>query len=336
MTTGRIAARPKSRPWTGVATWFGTRSREVPAELLGSFRFAAVDSPRFPCVGDWALVQYANAGALAVVCALLPRKSLLRRKAPYRTIDYQPIAANVDTAFLVQSCDANFNPRRLERYLVMALEAGIEPVVVLTKSDLLPPDDVRQRVDSLRQAHLQAEVLTVSCQTGEGVEQLRRLLLPRKTYCLLGSSGVGKSTLVNLLLGSEAIATAPVRAFDGKGRHTTSRRQLVVLEGGALLIDTPGMRELGAMGVSEGIEAGFADLTELAGQCRFRDCTHQQETGCALRAAVERGEVEAGRVESYLRLSRESEYHEASSAERRSRERAFGRHIRQVMKDRKK
>jgi ribosome biogenesis GTPase len=147
---------------------------------------------------------------------------------------------------------------------------------------------------------------------------------------------VGKSTLVNLLLGAEALATAPVREYDGKGRHTTARRQLMILEGGALLIDTPGMRELGAIGVGEGIEAGFADLTELAGQCRFRDCTHDQEPGCAVRAAVESGEVDRGRFESFLKLSRESDFHEASYAERRRRERAFGRHVRRVMKDRPK
>lgn len=308
---------------------------EVLADIAGRLRYTADDSLSYPCVGDWVLVQLANQRQLAIIHDLLPRKSLLRRKAPFRTIDYQPIAANVDVAFLVQSCDANFNLRRLERYLVMVLEAGIEPVILLTKSDLMPGGEVQGLVDGVREANIQAEVQVLSSRTGEGIEGFRRSLTARRTYCLLGSSGVGKSTLVNLLLGVEAFATAPVRAYDGKGRHTTARRQLAILEGGALLIDTPGMRELGAMGVGEGIEAGFADLTALAGQCRFNDCTHRQEVGCAVRAAVERGEIDAGRYESFLKLSRESDYLEATYAERRRRDRAFGRHIRRVMKDHK-
>jgi ribosome biogenesis GTPase len=306
---------------------------EAPAELAGRLRYAADDSLSYPCVGDWTRVQFVDQRQAAIVHEVLPRRSLLRRKTPFRTIDYQPIAANVDTAFLVQSCDANFNLRRLERYLVMVLEAGVEPVVLLAKADLMPADGVRGLIEAVRLSHIQADVLAISCHTGDGMEALRRRLVPRRTYCLLGSSGVGKSTLVNLLLGVEAFATAPVRAYDGKGRHTTARRQLAILEGGALLIDTPGMRELGAMGVGEGIEAGFADLTELAGQCRFNDCTHRQEAGCAVRAAVERGEVDTGRYESFLKLSRESDYLEATYAERRRRDRAFGRHIRRVMKD---
>lgn len=308
---------------------------EMPAELAGRLRHASDDSLSLPCVGDWVLAQLVDDRRLAILHAVLPRRSLLRRKAPFRTIDYQPIAANVDTAFLVQSCDGNFNLRRLERYLAMVLEAGVEPVVLLAKADLDTPQGVEERIGRLRQAHIDSQIIALSSRSGAGLEALHRRLMPRMTYCLLGSSGVGKSTLVNLLLGAEALATAPVRAYDGKGRHTTARRQLFLLEGGALLIDTPGMRELGAMGVGDGIEAGFADLAELAGQCRFNDCSHRQEAGCAVRAAVERGAIDAGRYESYLKLSRESDYLEATYAERRRRDRAFGRHIRRVMKDHK-
>ena len=204
---------------------------EAPAELAGRLRHAADNSLSYPCVGDWTRVQFVDQRQAAIVHEVLPRRSLLRRKTPFRTIDYQPIAANVDTAFLVQSCDANFNLRRLERYLVMVLEAGVEPVVLLAKSDLMPADGVRGLIEAVRLSHIQAEVLAISCRTGDGMEALRRRLVPRRTFCLLGSSGVGKSTLVNLLLGAEAFATAPVRPFDGKGRHTTSRRQLVVHRG---------------------------------------------------------------------------------------------------------
>jgi ribosome biogenesis GTPase len=306
---------------------------EMPAELAGRLRFASDDSLSLPCVGDWALVQPVDARRMAVLHAVLPRRTLLKRKAPFRSIDYQPIAANVDTAFLVQSCDGNFNLRRLERYLAMALEAGIEPVVLLAKADLDTPQGVEERIERLRQAKVDAEIIALSSHSGAGLEALSRRLIPRRTHCLLGSSGVGKSTLVNLLLGAEALATAPVRAYDGKGRHTTARRQLFLLDGGSMLIDTPGMRELGAMGVSEGIEATFADLEELAEQCRFKDCAHQAETGCALKAAVAAGEVEASRFEAFLRLRRESEFHETSYLERRRREREFGRRMHGFLKD---
>lgn len=307
---------------------------EAPAELAGRLRYATDDPLGLPCVGDWVRAQFTDQHRWAILHEVLPRKSLLRRKTPFRSIDYQPIAANVDVAFLVQSCDANFNLRRLERYLVMVLEAEVTPVVLLTKTDLLSADGVEGLRSTLQDARVQAEVLAVSSHRGEGIEILRQRLAPRKTYCLLGSSGVGKSTIVNLLLGSEAFATAPVREYDGKGRHTTARRQLTILDGGALLIDTPGMRELGAIGVGEGIEAGFADLAELAGKCRFNDCAHQSEKGCAIRLAVERGEVDPGRYESFLKLMRESDRHEASYAERRRRDRRLGRTYRQIMKDR--
>jgi ribosome biogenesis GTPase len=311
-------------------------SDEVPAELAGSFRFAAEDSLGFPCVGDWVLAQVVNAGRLAIVCAVLPRKSLLRRKTPYRTIDYQAIAANVDVAFLVQSCDANFNLRRLERYLVMVLEANIRPVMLLAKSDLVQPDALRDLEAQVRAANIPCDVVAVSSQTGDGLDDLRQLLVSGLTYCLLGSSGVGKTTILNRLIGHASFATGAVRPYDGKGRHITARRQLTVLESGAMLIDTPGMRELGALGVGDGIEAGFADVVELAARCRFRDCTHAQEPGCMLRAAVERGDLDQDRYQSYLKLMRESELLDASYAERRRRDREFGRWIHAATKRRSK
>lgn len=308
--------------------------REVPAELSGSFRFAVVDSLGLPCVGDWALVQVVDDGALAIIRDLLPRKTLLRRKTPFRTIDFQVIAANVDVAFLAQACDSDFSLRRLERYLAMVLEGGIRPVILLTKSDQISHGALQDLQAQVRSAQVPWDVVAVSSQTEGGLDALRRMLQPAMTYCLLGSSGVGKTTILNRLIGQDSFATGPVRAYDGKGRHVTARRQLTVLEAGAMLIDTPGMRELGALGLREGIAEEFGDIVDLAARCRFRDCSHADEPGCAVRAAVEQGELGLDRCKSYLKLLRESEHLDASYAERRRRDRDFGRRIHAATKRR--
>jgi ribosome biogenesis GTPase / thiamine phosphate phosphatase len=309
---------------------------EIPAEVSGAFRFSVDTSLDLPCVGDWVYVDLHDSRRLAILHAVFPRKSLLQRKTPGKRIDYQLVAANIDVAFLVQSCDSNFSLRRLERYLAMVYAAHVEPTVLLTKSDLLTPAEVERKMAAVRDANPGLAVCAVSCETGAGLDPLDRMLESGKTYCLLGSSGVGKTTLLNHLAADRGRhATAPVRDFDGKGRHTTARRQLIVLERGAMLIDTPGMRELGAMGVSDGIDASFAEVIALAGGCRFPDCTHTQEIGCALVAAVERGELDRARYESYLRLARESDYHEMSYLERRRKARDFGRMIKSSMKHRK-
>jgi ribosome biogenesis GTPase len=308
---------------------------EIPAELSGAFRFTVESAADLPCVGDWAAVEIHNDRGLAIAHALFPRKSLLQRKTPGRQIDYQLVAANVDVGFLVQACDADFSLRRLERYLAMVHEARIEPRMLLTKSDLLGPAEIEDRIAAVKENSPGLAVLAISNRTGIGLDELDALLEAGKTYCLLGSSGVGKTTILNRLAGQAGFATAPVREFDGKGRHTTARRQLIVLSGGAMLIDTPGMRELGAIGMSDGIDQSFADVVALAAGCRFADCTHTQERGCALLAAVERGDLDRGRYENYLQLRRESTHHEMSYLERRKKDREFGRMIKSAMKHRK-
>ena len=309
---------------------------EIPAEVSGAFRFSVDSSLDLPCVGDWATVDLHDARRLAILHSLYPRKSLLQRKTPGKRIDYQLVAANVDVAFLVQSCDANFSLRRLERYLAMVHEAHIEPRMLLTKIDLASPPEVEQRIHEVRAGNPGLAVHALSTLAGAGLDELRRSLEAGKTYCLLGSSGVGKTTILNhLTADGDPFATAKVREFDGKGRLTTARRQLIVLEQGAMLVDTPGMRELGAIGVGAGIEESFADIVGLASGCRFADCTHTQEVGCALLAAVERGTLSRPRLESYLRLMRESDYHETSYAQRRKQARDFGRMVKSVMKHKK-
>jgi ribosome biogenesis GTPase len=309
---------------------------EVLAEVAGSLVFSAESSMDYPCVGDWAFVQYYNSDTFAIVHGLFPRKSFLRRKTPGKKIDYQMIAANIDVALIVQSCDFDFNLRRLERYLVMVNEGQIEPILLLTKSDLVSPEKLEQRILEVRQSNIHCRVITLSNTTGFGLDQVRRLLKTGKTYCLLGSSGVGKTTLLNHLVGRDLLETNTVRAKDGKGRHTTARRQLTVLDQGAMLIDTPGMRELGNIGVITGIKESFSDIRELSKNCRFTNCTHTGEIGCAILMAIENRELSEERYRSYLKLLKESEYHQMSYVEKRKKDRRFGQFIKSAMKLHKK
>jgi len=309
---------------------------EVLAQLAGSFIYSTQSSIDLPSVGDWALVQFHNDDTFAIIHGLLPRKSFLRRKTPGKKIDYQMIAVNIDSALIVQACDFDFNLRRLERYLVMVNEGHIEPVLFLTKSDLVSPEKLEQRISEVRQANIKCKVLPLSNVTGFGMDHVRQLLEPGKTYCLVGSSGVGKTTLLNHTIGRDLFETNTVRASDGKGKHTTAQRQLIVPDQGAMLIDTPGMRELGNIGVSSGLEESFADIWSLSKTCRFANCTHTPEVGCALLNAIENGTLRVDRYQSFLKLMKESEYNELSYAEKRRRDRKFGLFVKTAMKHHKK
>jgi len=308
---------------------------ELPAALTGRLQFVAESSIDLPCVGDWVCVRHLDGRSHASIHAVLPRKSFLRRKAPGKDIDFQMIAANIDVAFVIQACHFDFNVRRLERYLVMVREGRIEPLLLLTKTDLVSVRELELLTGEIRRAGIDATAITLSNVTGAGLDQVRAHLVPARTYCLLGSSGVGKTTLINRLSGDSGLETGDV-SHTGEGRHTTTRRQLVVLESGALLIDMPGMRELGMLGVSEGLDDAFADVGQLAANCRFTDCGHTSEPGCAVRAAIERHELSDERLKDYLKLRRESAFHDLSYVERRKKDREFGRFVHSVMKHRDK
>lgn len=307
--------------------------RETPAELSGRFRFAIESSPDLPCVGDWVCVQYPSP-ELAIIHAVLPRKSFLRRKRPGKSVDFQMIAANIDIAFVVQSCHYDFNVRRLDRYLVACNDGGIEPVVILSKTDLVTPEEVDGQMLEIRGLGIASRILAVSNTTGAGIDQLSALVEPGKTYCLIGSSGVGKSTLINRLMGRNELETRAVSGT-GEGTHTTSRRQLLVQGNGAMLIDTPGMREFGLLGTSDGIDESFSEMRDLSLACRFADCTHTDEPGCAVLDAVENNELSEDRYQSYLKLRKENEYHDLSYVEKRKKDRDFGRFIKSYKKKHK-
>jgi ribosome biogenesis GTPase len=256
-----------------------------------------------PAVGDWVATRVWPEEGKATIHAVLPRKSVFSRKVAHSRTEQQVVAANVDTVFLVSGLDRDFNVRRIERYLTLAWESGATPVIVLNKTDLC--SDVAHFVADVESVAVGVPIHPVSAKENQGLDSLRRYLAPGETVALLGSSGVGKSTLLNTLLGTERQRTAPVRERDQRGRHATAHRELVFLPGGGMLIDNPGMRELQMWTDDEALAETFDDITLLAARCRFRDCRHDSEPGCAVREAIENGTLDEARLRSYWRLQRE-------------------------------
>lgn len=287
---------------------------ETLARVSGRLRHDAATRSAFPSVGDWVVVDAAPGGGDARIRAVLPRVSHFSRRAAGNPTEEQVVAANLDVVFLVSGLDHDFNPRRIERYLVTAWESGAAPVIVLNKADLV--DDPSPFVADVAALAQGVPVLAVSARRPESIEALRAHLGHGRTAALLGSSGVGKSTIANGLIGAEVLRTHEVRESDSRGRHTTTGRQLVLLPGGGILIDTPGMRELQLWDAGESVVGAFADVESIGEGCRFRDCRHATEPGCAVVAAVAAGLLPTARLESYRKLQGEQEFQAALQDER--------------------
>jgi ribosome biogenesis GTPase / thiamine phosphate phosphatase len=280
--------------------------RECWAEASGKLRLAADEGADWPAVGDWVVVELHGTGSTAVIQRVLPRRSQFVRKSSGKRMEEQVIAANVDTALLVSALDGDFNPRRVERYLAQCWESGARPVIVLNKADAC--EEARGKAAEMERVAIGTGVCVVSARTGQGFGELEEFLRPGETLVLLGSSGVGKSTIANRLLGQTVREAQPVRESDNRGRHTTTMRELFVLPGGALLMDTPGLREMQLWDAEHGVAQAFADIDSLAAQCRFGDCRHEAEPGCAVLAALSAGTLDAARVENRRKILREQEF----------------------------
>jgi len=323
---GRVVAEHKERYIVKTA------AGELDAEISGNLQYSAKGREDFPAVGDWVSLTIYDSG-FCIIHNIIPRFSMILRRAAGQSGEIQVIAANIDYAFLVQAVDRDFNINRLERYLTICYSSKVIPIIVLTKTDLIHDQKITEISDRIQQRIKDVPVIAISNQNLNGYEALKKIIEKGKTYCMLGSSGAGKSTLINNLSGRMVMRTDAISRSTNKGRHVTSHRELVVLDNGGILIDNPGMREVGIADTANGLETAFDMIIDFARNCKFRDCTHTDETGCAVLAAVKNGEIDKNSLENYLKLEREKVHFEASVAEKRKKDKDFGKMLKNYKKD---
>ena len=295
-------------------------------------RFLAKSREDFPAVGDWVTLTVYDSN-FSIIHKVLPRFSIISRQAVGQFGEIQIIATNIDYALLIQAVDRDFNINRIERYLTICFSSKVNPIIVLTKTDLINEQAKAEIIGSINQRIKNVPVFAISNQTQDGYEALKLAIEKGKTFCMLGSSGVGKSTLLNNLSGRNLMKTDSISQSTSKGRHVTSHRELIVLENGGILIDNPGMREVGIVDKANGLEATFDKIFSLSQNCRFKDCTHTSEIGCSVLEALENGAIDKGSYENYLKMEREKSYFESSVVEKRKKDKDFGKMIKNYKKD---
>ena len=326
---GRVTSEHKERYTVKTA------KGEFEAEVTGNLRFTANSREDFPAVGDWvALIIYDE--NFAIIHKILPRTTVISRQAVGHFGEIQIIAANIDYALLVQAVDRDYNVSRLERYLTICYAAKVAPIIVLTKTDLIDKAATAEVIEGIRLRIKNIPIIAVSNENKDGYKELQEIIEKGKTYCMLGSSGVGKSTLTNNLSGRSIMKTNAISTSTSKGRHVTSHRELIVLDSGGILIDNPGMREVGIADTAYGLETAFDKIISLALNCRFTDCSHTTETGCAVIEAVEAGEIDKKSYANYLKMEKEKAHFESTIAERRIKDKEFGKMVKNYKKERNK
>lgn len=322
---GRVVAEHKSRYIVKTA------EKEYDAEIIGNLRFVSSERSDFPAVGDWVAISEYDTDK-AIIHAVYPRKTIIERQAAGKYGTKQIIATNIDIAFIVQSTDRDFSINRIERYLTICNSANVAPVILLNKIDLLEEKELDNLISNVKARIKHAPVVCISNKNLHGIEELKSTLEKGKTYCLLGSSGVGKSSLLNNLSGIQLMKTNTISTSTNRGRHVTSHRELIVLKDGGIIIDNPGMREVGIADQANGLEITFESITELARNCRFKDCTHTTETGCAVVEAVEIGDIDKASYDNFMKMEKEKEYFESTVVEKRKKDKDFGKKIKNYKK----
>lgn len=327
--TGRVIAEHKERYIVKTA------SDEFEAEITGNLRFTAKSREDYPAVGDWVALMVYNSG-LAIIHKVFPRYSVIKRQAVGQFGEIQIIAANIDFAFIVQAVDRDFNINRLERYLTICYTSKVNPIIVLSKIDLINGQRLSELLANIGDRIKNVPLIAISNESLVGYESVKSIIKKGKTYCMLGSSGVGKSSLLNNLSGRTIMQTGEISLSTNRGKHVTSHRELTVLENGGILVDNPGMREVGIADSADGLQITFDKIVAFAENCKFKDCTHTGETGCSVLEALETGEIDNASYENYMKMEREKAHFESTAGERRKRDREFGKIMKNYKKDRNK